>query len=367
MGPEWASLTGGGDRVRLFPVDPWGVAPQSLEVVVVALRGTEDVDDHVDVVGEPPSGVPLALASSRTHAQLLLQGPLDLLDHTLDLPARGRGADHEVIRDHDQPAHVEDHDVLGLLRGGGSGGDGGRVAARRDLPASPLLVRIRHSVKSSPTMIVMSPIPDGTRETPTRPTPSARRIRSASGTAAAPFATTFVRSYPNGSAFCETTTRKPSGSSIAATSSPRPGAPTPFSTITGTGSPQPNTRATSRSRSGCSGTSTLPATETVGKSESPAPAESSRTRSTPSEPLDASMSSSPRAIGSLRSPWTTDAQRASPLRSRTRSSATTCSPFSSWLPGPSAPAWVGYEPGTGTSIPPARSTASARPSRSITA
>src|SRR5918995_165748 len=318
MGPEWASLTGGGDRVRLFPVDPWGVAPQSLEVVVVALRGTEDVDDHVDVVEEPPSGVPLALASSRTHAQLLLQGPLDLLDHTLDLPARGRGADHEVIRDHDQPAHVEDHEVLGLLRGGGSGGDGGRVAARRDLPASPLLVRIRHSVKSSPTMIVMSPIPDGTRETPTRPTPSARRIRSASATAAAP-----------------------------------------FSTIFGTGSPQPNTRATSRSRSGCSGTSTLPATETVGKSESPAPAESSRTRSTPSEPLDASMSSSPRAIGSPRSPWTTDAHRASPLRSRTRSSATTCSPFSSWLPGPSAPAWVGYEPGTGTSIPPARSTASA--------
>src|SRR5215211_2250518 len=191
MGPDRPSLTGGGDRVRLLPVQSRRVAPQPFEVVVLALGGTEDVDDDVDVIEEPPARVTLALPARRPDLELLPQDPLDLLDDRTDLAARGRGADHEVVRDHDQLAHVENDDVVGLLRSGGSGGSGGRVPARRDLTASPS-VRVRHPVKSSPTMIVMSPIPDGTRETPTRPTPNAVRIRSASASAPPPFATTLV-------------------------------------------------------------------------------------------------------------------------------------------------------------------------------
>src|SRR5918992_5655627 len=258
MGPERPSLTGRRDRVRLFPVEPWSVAPQPLEVVEGALLRPEDVHDHVDVVEEPPARVTLAFAPRRADIELLLQGALDLIDHRLDLAGGSGGADHEVVRDHDQLADVKDDDVLGLLRRGGSGGCGGRVAARRDPPASPFLVVARHPVKSSPTMIVMSPIPDGTCETRTRPTPSAFWIRWASAMAPSLFATTRVRSYPKGSAFCESTTRNPRGNKAAATSWPRPGAPAPFCTITGTGGRDPNSRATCRSRSGWSGTVTLP-------------------------------------------------------------------------------------------------------------
>src|SRR5918994_6384248 len=146
--------------------------------------------DDIDVVEEPPARVALALAARRADVELLPERALDLLDDRLDLAAGRRGADHEVVRDDDQPAHVQDDDVLSLLRRGGAGGGGGRVAARRDRPASPLLVPARHPVKSSPTMIVMSPIPDGTWDTRTRPTPSASRIRRASATAPSPFATT---------------------------------------------------------------------------------------------------------------------------------------------------------------------------------
>src|SRR5688572_7187278 len=194
MGPEEASLSSGGDRARLFPFQAGCVAPQPLEVVEGPLLGSEDVHHDVDVVDEPPAGVPLALAPRRTDVELLPERALDLLDHRPDLSGGRRRADHEVVRDHDQLAHVQDDDVLSLLRRGGAGGGGGRVAARRDLPASPFLVRARHPVKSSPTMIVMSPSPDGTWDTPTRPTPRAPRIRRASARASSLFAMMRVRS-----------------------------------------------------------------------------------------------------------------------------------------------------------------------------
>src|SRR5687768_7325417 len=189
-----ARSASGGDRARLFPLQPRCVAPEALEVVESSLLGSEDVHHDVDVVEEPPAGVTLALTSGRADVELLPERALDLLDHGLDLPGGRRRADHEVVRDHDQLAHVQDDDVLSLLRRGGAGGGGGRVAARRDLPASPFLVPARHPVKSSPTMIVMSPSPDGTWDTPTRPTPRARRILRASASASSLFAMMRVRS-----------------------------------------------------------------------------------------------------------------------------------------------------------------------------
>ena len=51
MGPERSSLAGGGDRVRLFPVEPRRVAPEAFEVVERPLVRTEDVHlDYIDVV-----------------------------------------------------------------------------------------------------------------------------------------------------------------------------------------------------------------------------------------------------------------------------------------------------------------------------
>src|SRR5919109_485589 len=137
MGPQVASLTGGGHRVRLRPVDTRSVAPQPLEVVEVALRRTEDVHHDVDVVQEPPAGIALTFAPRRTDAEPLPKDPLDLLDDAADLAAGHRRADHEVIGDHDQLAHIEDGDVLGLFGGGGSGGDGGRFAAGPPAPPPP--------------------------------------------------------------------------------------------------------------------------------------------------------------------------------------------------------------------------------------
>ena len=173
MGPEWPSLTGRGNRVRLFPVHARGIAPEPFEIVEGSLLGAEHVDHDVDVVEEPPAGVTLTLPPRGRTSSCSFRARST--SSTTDLTwRRGSGsADHEVVRDHDQRAHVEDDDVLGLLRRGCSGGGGGRFAARRDPPAAPLLVPARHPVKSSPTMIVMSPIPDGTCETRTRPTPSA--------------------------------------------------------------------------------------------------------------------------------------------------------------------------------------------------
>ena len=47
--------------------------------------------------------------------QLFPERALDLVDDRLDLTRGSRGADHEVIGDHDQLAHVQDDDVLRLL------------------------------------------------------------------------------------------------------------------------------------------------------------------------------------------------------------------------------------------------------------
>src|SRR5919106_3605730 len=99
MGPEGSSLAGRGDRARFLPLEARCVAPQTLEVVERALVRSEDVDDDVDVVQEPPAGVALALAARGTDVELLPQRAFDLLDDRLDLPGRRRRADHEVIGD----------------------------------------------------------------------------------------------------------------------------------------------------------------------------------------------------------------------------------------------------------------------------
>src|SRR5687768_8741346 len=78
------ALSGGALRCVLGPVDARGVAPQSLEVVVLALLVGEHVHHDVDVVQEDPAPLGLALAADRLAAELAKR-LLDLLDDRSDL------------------------------------------------------------------------------------------------------------------------------------------------------------------------------------------------------------------------------------------------------------------------------------------
>src|SRR5512132_2035030 len=116
MGPEAESVySARRNGVRFFPLHSRGIAPQALEVVVLALLLTEDVDDDVHVVEEHPLPPVLALASDGLDAQTFANTLLDLLDQRADLAVAGTRGDHEVIGDHDQLADVQDHDVARLL------------------------------------------------------------------------------------------------------------------------------------------------------------------------------------------------------------------------------------------------------------
>ena len=110
-----------------------------------------------------------------------------------------------------------------------------------------------HPAKSSPTMIVMSPIPDGTCETRTRPTPSASWIRRAS--AMAPVA---VRDHarsrvPEQVGVLREDHAVPERHQHRRDILPETGRADPVLDDHGTGLGTPNSRATCRSRSGCIG------------------------------------------------------------------------------------------------------------------
>src|SRR5581483_2251939 len=115
MGPlEEAVYSTGGGGALLLPFDSGSVAPQTLEVVVLALLLREHVDHDVHVVEEDPLCLGLALAPEGLHPGLP-EGLLDLLDDRLDLPVARARCDHEEVRDHDQVVDVQDHDVGRLL------------------------------------------------------------------------------------------------------------------------------------------------------------------------------------------------------------------------------------------------------------
>src|SRR6266516_8138663 len=67
-----------------------GVAPEALEVVVLALLLVEDVHDDVDEVQQDPVGLALALSPQRSRA-LHAAGALDLLVDGADLAIVGAG------------------------------------------------------------------------------------------------------------------------------------------------------------------------------------------------------------------------------------------------------------------------------------
>ncbi len=95
-------------------IDPRGIPPQALQLVVGAGRGIEDVDDDVSIVEQHPLGLLDALPAQRL-ALIETQPALDLVDQCLDLPRGGPGGNHEDIGDDEELVNVEQDNVDGLL------------------------------------------------------------------------------------------------------------------------------------------------------------------------------------------------------------------------------------------------------------
>ena len=102
------------------PLDPRTVAPERLEIVVEPLRGFEQMDHHVDEVGDDPAGGRVAVGPERRIAALLAE-VLERLGHRPHLPvARSRG-DHDEVADLAEAGDVEHEDVGALHVGTGPG------------------------------------------------------------------------------------------------------------------------------------------------------------------------------------------------------------------------------------------------------
>ena len=121
-------------------LDARSVGPQALEFVVVAGLRIEDVDDHIAVIEQDPTGEILTLAPQGTPVAGVLQLKLDVCDQRFYMAARCAGGDQEEIGQDDKFGYVEQDEVEALLIGNYLGRvlcgcDGFAVGA--DGPASP--------------------------------------------------------------------------------------------------------------------------------------------------------------------------------------------------------------------------------------
>ena len=117
---ETASLA----RRGALEIDLRHVAPQILERIEAARLGREDVQDDVEIVGDDPVAVALAVGGARKQL-LALHAEMDLVRDRLGLARVATGADDEVVGEDADRAHVENDDVFGQLFGR-QGGDAAR-------------------------------------------------------------------------------------------------------------------------------------------------------------------------------------------------------------------------------------------------
>src|SRR6266508_2092558 len=87
------------------------VAPQILEAVIVPRLLREDVEDDVEVVGEDPGRLALAVDVARDDAALLLQLLPHLVVDRLRLARVAARADDEIVGVRAHRTHVEDDNV----------------------------------------------------------------------------------------------------------------------------------------------------------------------------------------------------------------------------------------------------------------
>ena len=110
-----------GDR---HPFQAGSIPPQTLEVVVIACLGLEDVNHEVPVVHQDPFGLGQPLVPQWL-ATVLLQQFLHPLRQRLYVRAGGPGGDHEYLGNDEEVTDLEQRDVEPLLIGDGVGSQPG--------------------------------------------------------------------------------------------------------------------------------------------------------------------------------------------------------------------------------------------------
>jgi hypothetical protein len=99
------------------------VAPETLQAVILAGFGREDVDQQVAVIGQHPFGLVVTLDADGQLAGLLLQLEADFVADGLNLARVGAGRDDEEIGERGDAGEVQNQDVGGFLGFGGADGN----------------------------------------------------------------------------------------------------------------------------------------------------------------------------------------------------------------------------------------------------
>jgi len=106
------------------------VPPQPLEVIISARLRGENVDQVIAIIGQNPFSIVEAFYADRVLAPLG-QFRTDLFADGLDLLRIRSAADHEKVGERCDLTQIEDSNVDGFLRFGGSNRDEPRRGAKR--------------------------------------------------------------------------------------------------------------------------------------------------------------------------------------------------------------------------------------------
>src|SRR5262249_36564318 len=100
--------------VRLGELHPRGAGPQSIEVIEIAHRLIEHVNNHVAVIDHHPLAPWIALDREWPYSRAR-EVVLDPLRDGLDLSIGAPRADEEIIGERRQPPNLHHDQVVGLL------------------------------------------------------------------------------------------------------------------------------------------------------------------------------------------------------------------------------------------------------------
>ncbi len=83
-----------------------GFIPETVEVIVIALPGVEDVNDDVAVIQQEPAGIQRALAVMGKDI-LLFQAQIDIIEDGANLALAITGADYKIVCKAAQVANIQ--------------------------------------------------------------------------------------------------------------------------------------------------------------------------------------------------------------------------------------------------------------------
>ena len=125
MPDRYAKSIGLGARdsgLKAGDLDDFGVAPQSIQIVIGARLFGENVDQVIAVIGQYPLGVIETFHAHRTLAAFV-QLAADLFRDGLDLFWIAAGGDYKKIGERSDIAQIQHADVGRFLRFSGAGSD----------------------------------------------------------------------------------------------------------------------------------------------------------------------------------------------------------------------------------------------------